>query len=52
MCPVCLTTVGLYIAGGVSAGGLATYLAKRLRRDRGDRHADDLPALEAGGRRN
>ena len=36
MCPVCLATMGLYIAGGgVSAGGL-TYLAARLLRRRPD----------------
>ena len=27
MCPVCLATMGLYVAGGVSAGGITTYLA-------------------------
>src|SRR4029077_10994171 len=31
MCPVCLATMGLYAAGGVSAGGI-TYLATRLLR--------------------
>jgi hypothetical protein len=36
MCPVCLATVGLYVAGGVSAGGITTYLATRLLRRRGD----------------
>ena len=30
MCPVCLATVGLYVAGGVSAGGITGYLATRL----------------------
>ena len=34
MCPVCLATMGLYVAGGVSAGGITTYLATRLRRRR------------------
>jgi len=34
MCPVCLATVGLYVAGGASAGGITAYLADRLlRRD-------------------
>ena len=32
MCPVCLTTMGLYAAGGVSAGGITTYLATRWLR--------------------
>jgi len=41
MCPVCLATVGLYLAGGVSAGGITTYLASRVLRRRPDRHAGD-----------
>jgi hypothetical protein len=49
MCPVCLATVGLYLAGGVSAGGLTAYLAARVLRRRRDQHTDDgLPELEAG----
>ena len=36
MCPVCLATMGLYVAGGVSAGGITTYLATRLLRRRRD----------------
>ena len=32
MCPVCLATMGLYVAGGVSAGGITAYLATRLPR--------------------
>ena len=48
MCPVCLATMGLYVAGGVSAGGITTYLATRLLRRRRDEHAGDrLPGLEA-----
>jgi len=30
MCPVCLATVGVYVAGGASAGGMTAYLATRL----------------------
>ncbi len=48
MCPVCLATMGLYVAGGVSAGGITTYLAdKLLRRDaintpkKGDKSHDE-----------
>jgi hypothetical protein len=49
MCPVCLATVGLYVAGGVSAGGITTYLATRLLRRRRDHHAaDGLLGLQAG----
>ena len=39
MCPVCLATMGLYVAGGVSAGGITTYLAARVLRRGPDRHA-------------
>jgi hypothetical protein len=46
MCPVCLATVGLYVAGGVSAGGVTGYLATRLlnvgRKETNDeRHANE-----------
>jgi len=30
MCPVCLATISLYVAGGVSAGGITSYLVTRL----------------------
>ena len=29
MCPVCLATMGFYVAGAVSAGGITTCLAAR-----------------------
>ena len=49
MCPVCLATMGLYVAGGVSGGGITTYLAARLLRRRRDQHAGDHRlGLEAG----
>ena len=32
MCPVCLATMGLYVAAGVSAGAGTTLLATRLLR--------------------
>jgi hypothetical protein len=41
MCPVCLATMGLYVAGGMSAGGITTYLATRLLCRRRDRHAPE-----------
>ena len=41
MCPVCLATVGLYVAGGASAGGITTYLATRLLRRERDQHSED-----------
>ena len=47
MCPVCLATMGLYAAGGVSAGGI-TYLATRLLRRGRDQHSEDrLLGLQA-----
>jgi hypothetical protein len=32
MCPVCLAMSGLYVAGGVSAGAVTTFLATKLRK--------------------
>ncbi len=32
MCPFCLTTVGLIVAGSVSTGGLAALVVKMSRR--------------------
>jgi hypothetical protein len=40
--------MGLYVAGGVSTGGITTYLATRLLRRRRDQHAGDrLLGLQA-----
>ena len=48
MCPVCLATMGLYVAGGVSAGGITTYLATRLLHTRSDQDGGDrLLGLQA-----
>jgi hypothetical protein len=48
MCPVCLATVGLYVAGGNSAGGITTYLTTRLLRRGRDQHSEDrLLGLQA-----
>ena len=48
MCPVCLAAMGLYVAGGISTGGITTYLATRVLRRRRDEHAGDrLLGLEA-----
>ena len=32
MCPVCLAASGLYVAGGLSAGAVTTFLATKLLR--------------------
>ena len=34
MCPLCLAASGLYVAGGVSAGGVTTFLAMKVLRKR------------------
>ena len=34
MCPACLATVGLFVAGGLSAGAGTTFLAAALLRKR------------------
>jgi hypothetical protein len=34
MCPVCLATSALYVAGGVSGGAVTTFLATKLLRKR------------------
>ena len=34
MCPVCLAMSSLYVAGGVSAGAVTTFLATKLLRKR------------------
>jgi hypothetical protein len=34
MCPMCLALSGLYVAGGVSAGAVTTFLATKLLRKR------------------
>jgi len=36
MCPVCLITSGLYVAGGMSTGAITTFLASRLLRDQAE----------------
>jgi hypothetical protein len=35
MCPFCLTTVGLIVAGSVSTGGLAALAVKMSRKKNG-----------------
>jgi hypothetical protein len=34
MCPFCFATMGLYVAGAVSTGGLATLALKVSRKNR------------------
>jgi hypothetical protein len=34
MCPLCLATTGLYVAGGLSAGAVTTFLTVKVLRKR------------------
>ena len=34
MCPFCLTTIGLFVAGAVSTGGVAALAVKVSRKNR------------------
>ncbi len=40
MCPFCLTTVGLIVAGSVSTGGLAALAVKLSRKKTSETTAD------------
>ncbi len=48
MCPVCLATIGLYIAGAASTGGLAALAVKVSR----SRNEEGKIALQSDERRN
>ncbi len=49
MCPLCLAASGLYIAGGLSAGGAATLLSARLLRKRPEPTASATSTEAEGG---
>lgn len=53
MCPACLAAMGLYVAGGLSAGAGTTFLATKLLRKRaepiktqGENHASTEDRIE------
>lgn len=48
MCPMCLTASGLYVAGGLSAGAVTTFVATRLLRKRPEQDAS-APTTETEG---
>ncbi len=48
MCPVCLATSGLYLAGGLSAGAVTTFLAAKLLRKRPEPTASTTFTESAG----
>ena len=41
MCPMCLAAGGLYVAGGVSAGAVATFLATKWLGKRTERNEEN-----------
>ena len=41
MCPFCLATMGLVVAGAVSTGGLAALAVKVSRKNNGEIHANE-----------
>jgi hypothetical protein len=43
MCPACLSTVALLIAGGTSAGGLTVLVKKKLRARRNAENFSQKP---------
>jgi len=49
MCPACLATGGLYLAGGLAAGAVTTFLATRLSRNRAESTASTASTETAGG---
>jgi hypothetical protein len=54
MCPLCIATTGLYLAGGLSAGAVTTFLAVKLlptkrnisNETEGDEHAATNDRIE------
>jgi len=50
MCPACLTTAALIVAGTTSAGGLAALVVQILRAKTGARTIN--PANQTGGEQN
>jgi hypothetical protein len=48
MCPVCLAMSGLYVAGGVSAGTVTTFLATKFLRKRPEPTASTLSTEKEG----
>ena len=48
MCPMCLAASGLYVAGGVSAGAVTTFLATKLFHKRPGRVASTTSSERKG----
>ena len=48
MCPMCLAATGAYVAGGVSAGAVTTFLAAQLWRKRPESTDRPLPMETEG----
>lgn len=46
MCPACLSTVAVIVAGAGSTGGLAALVVRKVRRkSAAETHTHDTPAL-------
>jgi hypothetical protein len=45
MCPLCLAS-GLYIAGGISTGGVTTFLATKILRKRNRKPAPTIRPMQ------
>ncbi len=50
MCPACITTVALVVAGATSTGGLTALVVKTLRAKTGAKSIN--PTTQAGGEQN
>ncbi len=50
MCPVCITTAALMVAGATSTGGLTALVVKTLRAKTDAKSID--PTTQAGGEQN
>ena len=46
MCPFCLTTMGLFVAGAVSTGGVAALAVKVSRKNNEAREISELKSKE------
>ena len=48
MCPACLATISIIVAGAISTGGVTALAAKTFYRRRDTKEASEGTAVEAG----
>jgi hypothetical protein len=48
MCPACITSMVLVVAGGTSAGGLTAVVMKKLRANTGAKSNDPATKISGG----